>query len=98
MRHRWCRGAWMIDRRAGRYGWQRPITVRAAIAFVALTAVGTACTAGSEQTANARTPSTKTAQPATVGRDALVARDGMGAGKIMVPGAEPEDGQWVRPA
>jgi len=88
----------MIDRRATRHIRPTYIAARAAVTFLALAAVGTACTGGSEQTAHAKTSPPKTAQPGTVGSDTLVAKSGVGAGKITIPGAAPEDGQWLRPA
>jgi PQQ-dependent dehydrogenase (methanol/ethanol family) len=57
-----------------------------------------ACTRGSDQTADAKTPSATTVSTGAATDDALVARTGVGAGRIVVPGAEPEDGQWLRPA
>ena len=88
----------MTDRRATRYRSPTYVAARTAVAFLALAAVGTGCTAGSEQTANATTTQPRAAASGTVGTDTLVARSGVGAGKITIPGAEPEDGQWVRPA
>ena len=88
----------MIDRTVTRHIWPRRVAACTVASLFTLTAVATACTGGSQETASAKTPPAQTAQPATVGRDTLVARNGIGAGKIMVPGAEPEDGQWLRPA
>jgi glucose dehydrogenase len=57
-----------------------------------------ACNRGGEQTADAKTPPRTTGATSSVSADTLVAKTGVGAGRITIPGAEPEDGQWLRPA
>src|SRR5690349_6937814 len=87
----------MIDRGATRHIWPTHVTVRAVVTVLTLAAVGAACTGRSGETANAKTLPGATS-PGTPGTDTLAARDGIGAGKITIPGAETEDGQWLRPA
>src|SRR5690348_6432397 len=84
----------MIDPGATRHIWPTRVTVRAVVTVLTLAAVGAACTGGSGETANAKT----LPRAASPGTDTLAARDGIGAGKITIPGAETEDGQWLRPA